>query len=523
MHQSTYGRNRLSMAAGVATLRIIERDRLVEHAARMSAVLLDGLAELAQRYEMIKEVRGSGLMIGIELCAPSSRVARVNWRLIHMASEGLFPQLIVIPLHRDHGVITMAAGKNDVIKLLPPLTLSEAEARSFLGALDAVLADCHGAASKNWGVVRDIATATLKRRATPEQPVVERGAVPRQARRSRRRATSAWSRARPGSSAGASRSGWSGEGYQVRCLVRPSSDTSRLDELDVEIAVGDLTKKRSLTRAAEGCHYVFHCGARVSDWGTTEEIARTNVQGTRNLLEACVAASVQRVDPFQHHGCLRLSRSRERSTRHTSRRGFETGTRRRSWLPRPRFAARKGPTSSTRSSCARRPSTAPARPTSSARSRGAMRSGNMLLVDRGRAIAGLCYVDNLIDAAILALRHEAAPGNAFNVSDGLDVTWKEFTDGLAKGLGYSQVRWSMPYWMANAIGFSLEHGYRLLRRTTRLSTQPLLSRQAVQMLGTDQDFSNRKAREVLGWEPRVDYEAGLEATVAWLHAERLSH
>ena len=72
-----------------------------------------------------------GLMIGIELGAPKSRLARVNWRLIHMASEGLFPQLVVIPLHRDHGVITMAAGKNDVIKLLPPLTLSEAEARAL--------------------------------------------------------------------------------------------------------------------------------------------------------------------------------------------------------------------------------------------------------------------------------------------------------------------------------------------------------------------------------------------------------
>src|SRR4030088_3775216 len=102
---------------------------------------------------MFKEVRGSGLMIGIELCAPKARVARVNWRLAHMASEGLFPQLIVIPLHRDHGVITMAAGKNDVIKLLPPLTLSESEAHSFLGALDAVLAECHGDSSKNWGVV----------------------------------------------------------------------------------------------------------------------------------------------------------------------------------------------------------------------------------------------------------------------------------------------------------------------------------------------------------------------------------
>src|SRR5256714_14296497 len=166
LHQSTYGRNRLSMAAGLATLRIIERDGLVGNAERMGALLREGLAELQERYEMLTAVRGRGLMIGIELGAPRSRTARMTWRLIHLASEGLFPQLVVIPLHRDHGVITMAAGKNDVIKLLPPMTLSEDEARSFLGALDAVLADCHGAASKNWGVVRDIATATLRRRST---------------------------------------------------------------------------------------------------------------------------------------------------------------------------------------------------------------------------------------------------------------------------------------------------------------------------------------------------------------------
>jgi ornithine--oxo-acid transaminase len=165
VHQSTFGRNRLSMAAGLATLRIIARDGLVEHAAHMSSVLHDGLTELQQRYDMIKEIRVSGLMIGIELGAPSSRVARMNWRLIHMASEGLFPQLIVIPLHRDHGIITMAAGKNDVIKLLPPLTLSEAEAHSFLEALDHVLAECHGSSSKNFAVVRDIAATTLRRRA----------------------------------------------------------------------------------------------------------------------------------------------------------------------------------------------------------------------------------------------------------------------------------------------------------------------------------------------------------------------
>jgi acetylornithine/succinyldiaminopimelate/putrescine aminotransferase len=165
VHQSTYGRNRLSMAAGLASLRVIERDGLVEHAAHMGSVLRDGLLELQQRYEMVKEIRACGLMIGIELGAPKARMARLNWQLIHMASEGLFPQLIVIPLHRDHGVITMAAGKNDVIKLLPPLTLSEGEARIFLDALDTVLAECHGSSSKNFAVVRDIATTTLRRQA----------------------------------------------------------------------------------------------------------------------------------------------------------------------------------------------------------------------------------------------------------------------------------------------------------------------------------------------------------------------
>jgi nucleoside-diphosphate-sugar epimerase len=79
----------------------------------------------------------------------------------------------------------------------------------------------------------------------------------------------------------------------------------------------------------------------------------------------------------------------------------------------------------------------------------------------------------------------------------------------------------MPYGLAHGIGFSLEHGYRALHRATRLTTRPLLSRQAVHVMGTDQSFSNRKARELLGWEPRVDYDAGLAATLEWLRAENV--
>jgi nucleoside-diphosphate-sugar epimerase len=147
----------------------------------------------------------------------------------------------------------------------------------------------------------------------------------------------------------------------------------------------------------------------------------------------------------------------------------------------------------------------------------------MVLIDHGRPVAGLCYVANLVDAALLALSHDAAPGQAFNITDGLPVTWRQFTDDLASGLGCPPTRRSMPYPVAHALGYSIEHGYRLLRRTTRLSTPALLSRQAVQVLGKDQDFSNRKAREVLGWTPRVDYRAGLDATIDWLASEESPH
>src|SRR5579884_2567011 len=84
------------------------------------------------------------------------------------------------------------------------------------------------------------------------------------------------------------------EGYRVRCLVRTSSDTSRLEQLPLELVSGDITDVGSLTRAATGCRYVLHCAALVSDWATPSEIRQINVLGTRNVLEASVAQSVER-------------------------------------------------------------------------------------------------------------------------------------------------------------------------------------------------------------------------------------
>jgi acetylornithine/succinyldiaminopimelate/putrescine aminotransferase/nucleoside-diphosphate-sugar epimerase len=517
VHQSTYGRNRLSMAAGLATLRVIERDGLVERSAQMGTLLVDGLRDLQQRHELIKEIRGAGLMIGIELQAPRSRKAQLGVRLIRMASEGLFPQLVVIPLHRDHGVITMAAGKNDVIKLLPPLTLAETEAQTFLGALDAVLTECESDTGKNWSVVREIAISTLRRRERETTPAAVE--APFSGRRiDRSRDDVCLVTGATGFIGSHLTQRLVGEGYQVRCLVRPTSDTSLLRGLDVELAVGDLTSAPLLAHAVEDCRYVFHCGAMVSDWATPREVARVNVDGTRNLLTASAAASVRRVVHFSSTDVYGYPG------------GFEidetfTASRFSNWYAHTKLAAE---TEVRRIAAMHDLDTVILRPSTvyGPRSREvvleiarAIRGGNMVLIDNGKAIAGLCFVDNLVDAALLAMRHEGARGHAFNATDGLNVTWRELADGIADGLGCDQVRWSVPYRLAEGIGFSLEHGYRALRRTTRLKTRPLISRQAVHVMGTNQSFSNRKAREHLEWEPRVDYATGLQATLDWLRAE----
>jgi nucleoside-diphosphate-sugar epimerase len=311
------------------------------------------------------------------------------------------------------------------------------------------------------------------------------------------------------------------EGYPVRCLVRASSDTALLRKLDVQIAVGDLADAGSLVDAVKGCRHILHCGALVSDWATTQEISSVNVHGTRSLLAATLGASVGRfvhfstTDVYGHPGEGPIDESYSASRFHN-------------WYAQTKLAAeaevRRVERAGALDVVILRPATVygPGSEDVIGEIARAIRGRHMLLVDRGRAIAGLCYIDNLIDAALLALRHEAAPGHAFNVSDGLHITWRELTDGLAEGLGCPPVRWSVPYWLALGVGFSLEHGYRLLRGSTGLSTPPLLSRQAVQVLAKNQHFSNRKLREMLGWEPRVDYAAGLLATIAWCKSERLA-
>jgi ornithine--oxo-acid transaminase len=97
---------------------------------------------LVERFEIVHDVRGLGLMWGLELGPPSGRTARRVWEAIERRQPGLFAQMITVPLFREHHILTQVAGHHmNVIKALPPLNTPEQELRRFATALETVLAD----------------------------------------------------------------------------------------------------------------------------------------------------------------------------------------------------------------------------------------------------------------------------------------------------------------------------------------------------------------------------------------------
>jgi ornithine--oxo-acid transaminase len=138
-HGSTFAPNDLGMAAGLATLEELDAERLPERAARMGELLLERTRPLVERYEVVKDVRGLGLIWAIEFEEPSG--GSRSWRMLERVQPGLFAQLVVVPLFSDHKILSQVAGHDsNVIKILPPLVLSESDVDWFVEALDATLA-----------------------------------------------------------------------------------------------------------------------------------------------------------------------------------------------------------------------------------------------------------------------------------------------------------------------------------------------------------------------------------------------
>jgi ornithine--oxo-acid transaminase len=140
-HGSTFGGNDLAAAAALATLKVLDEERLVERAETLGRVLLEETAPLVEEFEVVRDVRGLGLIWAIEFGPPAGAIGRRLWDTVERRQPGLFSQLITVPLFHEHRILCQVAGHHmNVIKALPALTVSEQEIRRFAAALRETIA-----------------------------------------------------------------------------------------------------------------------------------------------------------------------------------------------------------------------------------------------------------------------------------------------------------------------------------------------------------------------------------------------
>jgi acetylornithine/succinyldiaminopimelate/putrescine aminotransferase len=164
VHSSTFGENDLAMVAGLATLRVLDDEHLVERADATGEAFMSALEPLVEKFELVRAVRGKGLMIGIEFGEPRSLKLRSGWRMMERLRPGLFTQMIVVPMLHRHRILTQVAGDNmNILKILPPLVAGQEEVDLFVDAFQDVVADAHRYPGLAWDFGRTVAKSALKR------------------------------------------------------------------------------------------------------------------------------------------------------------------------------------------------------------------------------------------------------------------------------------------------------------------------------------------------------------------------
>lgn len=302
------------------------------------------------------------------------------------------------------------------------------------------------------------------------------------------------------------------QGNAVTTLARSTSQTNELAKLGVAIQRGDLTDPGQVRQAVEGSDVIVHCAAKVGDWGPVEDYRAVNVEGLRSLLEACRGRPLHRfvhistlgVYAARHHygtdesepppdfhmdgytqtkveaEQLALKYQREHGVPVVILRpGFIYGPRDRMVVPRLIASLRKR---------------------------------EFRYFAGGRYALNSIYVGNVVDAIFLAVEAPNAVGQIYNLTDGELVSKRRFIEALVKGLGLPNPRpISAPLWLARIVARVMENQARRKGKTKA----PKLTQARLKFLGLNLDFSIEKAKRELNYHPRINFDRGIQETIAW--------
>ncbi len=300
-------------------------------------------------------------------------------------------------------------------------------------------------------------------------------------------------------------------GENVRVLVRPTSNIEHLKKVkNVELMFGDLGDVRSLEKATAGIEYIFHCAALASDWGSWNDFYHVNVKCLHNLLNVLVNGNIKRLihisttdvygypdypayedTPYNSRGipyCDTKIEGEKLVWEYFKKHGLPVT------VIRP--VNIYGPRSITFGYDITK----------------LLKEGSMVHISNGNKPAGLAYVGNVVDAIISSLENKKSIGMAYNISDGSDITWKQYVNYLAKITDNPRPKIVIPYKIAYFSGWLMEKYYSHFP----IKGKPLLTRMAAELFGTNQGFPIEKARRELGYDPKVGFGEGMYRVKMWL-------
>lgn len=148
VHTSTFSENSLSMRAGIASLDVLESERLGQRAMELGEAFRAKLRNELAPFEMVKEVRGMGLLSGIEFTAPRKMSLRLPFEAFHHIHPAMFGQIVVMRMFREKNILTQICGNNFmVLKAAPPLVAKEEQMDEFVAAIRGVMEVAHTSAA----------------------------------------------------------------------------------------------------------------------------------------------------------------------------------------------------------------------------------------------------------------------------------------------------------------------------------------------------------------------------------------
>lgn len=299
------------------------------------------------------------------------------------------------------------------------------------------------------------------------------------------------------------------EGKSLRGLIRKTSNLDFIKDLDIELIYGDISQPDTLDKAVEGVEKVIHIAGMALDWGFYKDFYRVNYQGTLNVAMSSEKARVKR---FIHISSAAVHGFGFRNIDET----YPMAGKLNSYGKTKKMAEEwlfEFARSTEMEITVLKPGNVygPDDHTFIDKYLEAIYTGKIAYVNRGRALTCPGFIDNLVEGIWLACNVDGAAGEAFFITDGLEITWKEFTEKLAEALHVKKPRFSIPFSVGYAAALIVEGIFRAFR----IRKSPAITRYRVCNGGLDYHLSIDKARKVLNYQTSVNLDQAVKRTVDW--------